>query len=108
MFNMIDKDRLRLRPPSVKKTRQSDHSFVVRATGIWNHFVGHVLLHKKLIEGKLTQQLGRSKKQTTLTLRSKLYDLSFSVPSTKAKMKKLLIDKQSYGGMEWISSNHRL
>ena len=77
MFNMIDKDRLRLRPASVKKTRQSDHSFLVRGTEIWNHYVGQLLVHKNLVEGKLTQQLGRSKKQTVLTLRSKLYDLSF-------------------------------
>ena len=42
MFNMIDKDRLRLRPASVKKTRQSDHSFLVRGTEIWNHYVGQV------------------------------------------------------------------
>ena len=74
MFNMIDKDKLRLRPLSVKRTRLSDHSFVVRGTKIWNHFVGQVLVHKELVEGKLTQQLGRSKKQTVLTLRSKLYE----------------------------------
>jgi len=108
MFNMIDKYRLRLRPPSVKRNRQSDHCFVIRATGIWNHFVGQVLLHKKDVEGKLKQQLGRSNKQTVLSLRAKLYDLSFSVASTKAKLKKLLITKQSYGGVEWISSNHNL
>ena len=108
MFNMIDKDRLRLRPASVKKTRQSDHSFLVRGIEIWNHYVGQVLVHKDLVEGKLTQQLGRSKKQTVLTLRSKLYDLSFSVPSTKAKIKRLLLTKQSQGGVEWINPNHEL
>ena len=105
---MIDKDRLRLRPASVKKTRQSDHSFLVRGTEIWNHYVGQVLVHKNLVEGKLTQQLGRSKKQTILTLRSKLYDLSFSVPSTKAKIKRLLLTKQSQGGVEGINQNHEL
>ena len=108
MFNMIDKDRLRLRPASVKKTRQSDHSFLVRGIEIWNHYVGQVLVHKDLVEGKLTQQLGRSKKQTVLTLRSKLYDLSFSVPSTKSKIKRLLLTKQSQGGVEWINPNHEL
>ena len=108
MFNMIDKDRLRLRPASVKKTRQSDHSFLVRGIEIWNHYVGQVLVHKDLVEGRLTQQLGRSKKQTVLTLRSKLYDLSFSVPSTKSKIKRLLLTKQSQGGVEWINPNHEL
>jgi len=108
MFDMVDKDRLRLRPPTIKRTRQSNHSFTVKGTEIWNHFVGQVLVHSKLVEGKLTQQLGRSKKQTVLTLRSKLYDLSFSVPSTKAKIKRLLLTKQSLGGIEWNSQNHQL
>ena len=108
MFDMVDKDRLRLRPPTIKKTRQSNHSFIVRGTEIWNHFVGQILVHNKLVEGKLIQQLGRSKKLTVLTLKSKLYDLSFSVPSTKAKMKRLLLTRQSLGGTEWNSQNHQL
>ena len=72
------------------------------------YYVGQVLVHKDLVEGRLTQQLGRSKKQTVLTLRSKLYDLSFSVPSTKSKIKRLLLTKQSQGGVEWINPNHEL
>jgi len=108
MFNMVDKDRLRLRPPVIKKTRQSNHSFIVRGTDIWNHFVGQVLVHKKLVEGKLTQQLGRSKKPTVLTLQTKLYDLSLSIPSTKSKIKRLLLTKQSRGGTDWNDQNHQL
>ena len=108
LFNMIDKDRLRLRPPTVNKTQQNDHSFIVRGTEIWNHFAGQILVHKKLAEGKLPQQLGRSKKPTLLIIKSKLYDLSLSIPSTKAKIKKLLLTKQSHGGVEWIRPNHEI
>ena len=105
---MIDKDRLRLRPPTVKKTQQNNHSFIVRGTEIWNHFAGQVLVHEKPVEGKLAQQLGRSKKPTLLTIRSKLYDLSLSIPSTKAKIKRLLLNRQSHGGIEWMRPNHEI
>ena len=38
IFNIIDKDRLRLRlrPAAVRKT----HRFIVRGIAIWNHYVG--------------------------------------------------------------------
>lgn len=108
MFNMSDEAKLRLRPATIKRTRQTNHSFIVRAVEVWNHSVDQVLAHKDLVNGKIVQQLDRSKKPSVVMMQTKLYDLSFSIPSTKAKLKKLMLTRQSHGDAEWIESNHRL
>ena len=46
-------------------------------TYLKNHFVEQILVLKKLVEGKLTQQLGSSKKPTMLTLRSMICPLVY-------------------------------
>lgn len=48
----------------------------------------------------LVQQFNKSKKATNVTLKSKIFDLSMSISSTKVKLKKFINENQNQGGTE--------
>ena len=107
MFYLTDHEKLRLRPTFYPKNTKNNNIFVIKASHIWNHLVG-IILFKEVINAKFFQKLGRSKAMSVITMKTKILDISMSIASTKAKLKKLLINNQSLDGNEWIASNHTL
>lgn len=106
ILQIVDKDRLKLRTPAVKYHIWQSR-FTAQAPYIWNKLVENIL-YKETINANIVQTLGRSKKPTIITVKSKIFDISMSICSIKKRLKNLLITNQSAGDNNWIDPNNSI